>query len=55
MGVIAKNRKYAKIAGFWVITQKPLIISEILELLPFFRQFIQILIFFILYFKNDKR
>jgi hypothetical protein len=26
---VTKNRTYAKIAGFWVITQKPLIISEI--------------------------
>jgi hypothetical protein len=26
---VTKNRTYGKIAGFWVITQKPLIISEI--------------------------
>jgi hypothetical protein len=26
---LAKNRTYGKIAGFWVITQKPLIIIEI--------------------------
>jgi hypothetical protein len=29
MATVAKNRTYGKIAGFWVITQKPLIISEI--------------------------
>jgi hypothetical protein len=26
---VTKYRTYGKIAGFWVITQKPLIISEI--------------------------
>jgi len=30
MATVTKNRTYGKIAGFWVITQKPLIISEIL-------------------------
>jgi hypothetical protein len=30
MAAVTKNRAYGKIAGFWVITQKPLIISEIL-------------------------
>jgi hypothetical protein len=29
MATVIKNRTYGKIAGFWVITQKPLIISEI--------------------------
>jgi hypothetical protein len=29
MATVAKNRTYGKIVGFWVITQKPLIISEI--------------------------
>jgi hypothetical protein len=29
MAIVAKNRTYGKIAGFWVITQKTLIISEI--------------------------
>jgi hypothetical protein len=29
MATVAKNRTYGQIAGFWVITQKPLIISEI--------------------------
>jgi hypothetical protein len=29
MATVAKNRTYGKIAGFWVIDQKPLIISEI--------------------------
>jgi hypothetical protein len=29
MATVAKNRTYGKIAGFWVITQKTLIISEI--------------------------
>jgi hypothetical protein len=29
MDVVTKNRTYGKIAGFWVITQKPLLISEI--------------------------
>jgi hypothetical protein len=29
MPAVTKNRRYGKIAGFWVITQKPLIISEI--------------------------
>jgi hypothetical protein len=29
MATVTKNRTYGKIAGFWVITQKPLIISEI--------------------------
>jgi hypothetical protein len=29
MTAVAKNRTYGKLAGFWVITQKPLIISEI--------------------------
>jgi hypothetical protein len=28
MTAVTKNRTYGKIAGFWVITQKPLIISE---------------------------
>jgi DNA-binding transcriptional regulator GbsR (MarR family) len=31
MATVTKNRTYGKIAGFWVITQKPLIISEILH------------------------
>jgi hypothetical protein len=29
MAGVTKNRTYGKISGFWVITQKPLIISEI--------------------------
>jgi hypothetical protein len=29
MATVDKNRTYGKIAGFWVITQKQLIISEI--------------------------
>jgi hypothetical protein len=29
MATVTKNRTYDKIAGFWVTTQKPLIISEI--------------------------
>jgi hypothetical protein len=29
MATVIKNRTYGKIAGFGVITQKPLIISEI--------------------------
>jgi len=29
MAAVTKNRTYGKIAGFGVITQKPLIISEI--------------------------
>jgi hypothetical protein len=29
MATVTKNRTYGKIAGFWVITQKPLMISEI--------------------------
>jgi hypothetical protein len=29
MATVAKNRTYGKIAGYWVITQNPLIISEI--------------------------
>jgi hypothetical protein len=29
MAAVTKNRTYGKIAGFWVITQKPLIIIEI--------------------------
>jgi hypothetical protein len=29
MAAVTKDRTYDKIAGFWVITQKPLIISEI--------------------------
>jgi hypothetical protein len=29
MVAVTKNKTYGKIAGFWVITQKPLIISEI--------------------------
>jgi hypothetical protein len=29
MAIVTKNRTYGKIAGFWVIAQKPLIISEI--------------------------
>jgi hypothetical protein len=29
MAAVTKNRIYGKIAGFWVITQEPLIISEI--------------------------
>jgi DNA-binding transcriptional regulator GbsR (MarR family) len=29
MAAVTKNRTYGKIAGFLVITQKPLIISEI--------------------------
>jgi hypothetical protein len=29
MAANTKNRTYGKIAGFWVITQKPLILSEI--------------------------
>jgi DNA-binding transcriptional regulator GbsR (MarR family) len=29
MADVTKNRTYGKIAGFWVISQKPLIISEI--------------------------
>jgi DNA-binding transcriptional regulator GbsR (MarR family) len=29
MATVTKNRTYGKIAGFWVITQKTLIISEI--------------------------
>jgi hypothetical protein len=29
MAAVTKNRTYGKIAGFWVIIQKPLIISEI--------------------------
>jgi DNA-binding transcriptional regulator GbsR (MarR family) len=29
MKVLKLNRTHGKIAGFWVITQKPLIISEI--------------------------
>jgi DNA-binding transcriptional regulator GbsR (MarR family) len=31
MAAVTKNRTYGKIAGFWVITQKPLIITEILH------------------------
>jgi DNA-binding transcriptional regulator GbsR (MarR family) len=31
LAAVTKNRTYGKIAGFWVITQKPLIISEILH------------------------
>jgi hypothetical protein len=31
MAAVTKNRTYGKIAGFWVITQKQLIISEILH------------------------
>jgi hypothetical protein len=29
MAAFTKNRTYGKIAGFWVITPKPLIILEI--------------------------
>jgi hypothetical protein len=29
MATVTKNTTYGKIAGYWVITQKPLIISEI--------------------------
>jgi hypothetical protein len=29
MATVTKNRTYGKIAGFWVITQKPLMISKI--------------------------
>jgi hypothetical protein len=29
MAAVTKNRTYGKIAGFWVITQKPLIILKI--------------------------
>jgi hypothetical protein len=29
MAAVTKNRTYGKIAGFWVTTQKLLIISEI--------------------------
>jgi hypothetical protein len=29
MVAVTKNKTYGKIAGFWVKTQKPLIISEI--------------------------
>jgi hypothetical protein len=29
MAAVTKNRTYGKIAGVWVITQKPFIISEI--------------------------
>jgi hypothetical protein len=29
MATVTKNRTYGKIAGFWAITQKLLIISEI--------------------------
>jgi hypothetical protein len=29
MAAVTKNRTYGKIADFWVITQKPLIISVI--------------------------
>jgi hypothetical protein len=29
MATVTKNRTYCKIAGFWVITQKTLIISEV--------------------------
>jgi hypothetical protein len=29
MATVTENRTYGKTAGFWVLTQKPLIISEI--------------------------
>jgi hypothetical protein len=29
MAAVTKNRTYGRMLGFWVITQKPLIISEI--------------------------
>jgi hypothetical protein len=29
MSAVTKNRIYGKIAGFWVITQEPLLTSEI--------------------------
>jgi hypothetical protein len=29
MAAVTKYRAYGKITGFWIITQKPLIISEI--------------------------
>jgi hypothetical protein len=29
MATVTKNKTFGKIAGFWVITQTPLIISEI--------------------------
>jgi hypothetical protein len=62
MATVTKNRTYGKIDGFWVITQKQLIISEILHVLKMnstarstYPAIFKILILMVIYFKNYKR